>query len=147
GGGVGLDRDHVLGAHLVGGHVDPAPVDHPVAMADQLARLAPRCGEAEPDEDVVQPRLEQAQKVLTGHALLPGGLFVVGPELLLEHLVVAASLLLLSQLDPVLGLPHPAPPVLAGRVGAALDAALVGEAALALEEELLALAPALLALG
>src|SRR4051812_1324114 len=37
--------------------------------------------------------------------------------------------------------------MLAGRVGAALDAALVGEAALALEEELLALAAALLALG
>jgi hypothetical protein len=37
--------------------------------------------------------------------------------------------------------------VIAGRVGAALDAALVGEAALALEEELLALAAALLALG
>jgi hypothetical protein len=36
--------------------------------------------------------------------------------------------------------------MLAGRVGAALDAALVGEAALALEEELLALATALLAL-
>src|SRR4051794_16579650 len=37
--------------------------------------------------------------------------------------------------------------MLAGRVGTPLDAALVGEAALALEEELLALAPALLALG
>jgi hypothetical protein len=36
--------------------------------------------------------------------------------------------------------------VLAGRVGATLDAALVGEAALTLEEELLALAAALLAL-
>jgi hypothetical protein len=36
--------------------------------------------------------------------------------------------------------------VVTGRVGAALDAALVGQAALALEEELLALAPALLAL-
>jgi hypothetical protein len=36
--------------------------------------------------------------------------------------------------------------VIAGRVGATLDAALVGEAALALEEELLALATALLAL-
>jgi hypothetical protein len=37
--------------------------------------------------------------------------------------------------------------VLARRVVAPLDAALVGEAALALEKELLALAPALLALG
>jgi hypothetical protein len=36
--------------------------------------------------------------------------------------------------------------MLAGRVGAALDAALVGQAALALEEQLLALAAALLAL-
>jgi hypothetical protein len=36
--------------------------------------------------------------------------------------------------------------VVAGRVGAPLDAALVGQAALALEEELDALAPALLAL-
>jgi hypothetical protein len=37
--------------------------------------------------------------------------------------------------------------VLAGRVGTALDGALVGEALLALEEELLALAAALAALG
>jgi hypothetical protein len=36
--------------------------------------------------------------------------------------------------------------VLAGRIGAALDPALVGEAALTLEKELLALATALLAL-
>jgi hypothetical protein len=36
--------------------------------------------------------------------------------------------------------------VLAGRVRAALDAALVGQAALALEEQLLSLAAALLAL-
>jgi hypothetical protein len=37
--------------------------------------------------------------------------------------------------------------MLAGWIGATLDTALVGEAALALEEELLALAAALLALG
>jgi hypothetical protein len=37
--------------------------------------------------------------------------------------------------------------VVTGGIGAALDAALVGEAALALEEELLTLPAALLALG
>jgi hypothetical protein len=37
--------------------------------------------------------------------------------------------------------------MIAGRVGATLDTALVGEATLPLEEELLALATALLALG
>src|SRR5262245_62792339 len=115
-------------------------------MADQLPGLAPRGGEAEADEDVVEAGLEQAQQVLAGHALLAGGLFVVGAELLLEHLVVAARLLLLAQLHAVLGLPHPAAAVLAGRLGATLDAALVGEAALTLEEEPLALAAALLAL-
>jgi hypothetical protein len=69
-----------------------------------------------------------------------------GCELALQHLVVAASLLLLAQLQPVLGLAHAAATVLPGRIGAALHPALVGEAALALEEQLLALAAALLAL-
>ena len=73
-------------------------------------------------------------------------LFVVGAELFLQHLVVAAGLLLLAQLQAVLALAQAAAAVLAGRVGATLDTALVGEAALTLEEELLALAPALLAL-
>ena len=78
---------------------------------------------------------------------LAAGLVVVDAELLLEHAVVAAGLLLLAQLHAVLALLLAAAPVLAGRVGAPLDAALVGQAALALEEELLALAAALLALG
>src|SRR4029077_15148765 len=144
---AGLDRDHVLGAHLVGGDVDTAPVHQPVPVADQLPGLTPRGSEAEPHEDVVEAGLEQAQKVLAGDAVLARGLVVVGAELALKHLVVAARLLLLAQLHAVLGLTHATAAVIAGRVGAALNAALVGEAALALEEELLALAAALLALG
>ena len=135
------------GLHLVAGDVDAAAVDRPVAVADQLPGLAARGGEAEPHQDVVEAALEQAQQVLAGDALLAAGLVVVVAELLLEHLVVAARLLLLAQLVAVLGLAHAAAAVLARRVGAALDAALVGEAALALEEQLLALAAALLALG
>ena len=80
---------------------------------------------------------------------MPGlarGLLVVAAELLLEHAVVAARLLLLAQLHAVLALFQAPAAVLARRVGAALDAALVGQAALALEEQLLALAAALLAL-
>src|SRR3954452_5622511 len=146
GGRAQLDRDHVLGTYLVGGDVDAAPVDQPVSVADQLTRLAPRGGEAEAHEDVVEARLEQAQQVLAGDALLAGGLVVVGAELLLQHLVVAARLLLLAQLQPVLGLAHTTAAMLARRVGATLDPALVGEATLALEEELLPLATALLAL-
>ena len=72
---------------------------------------------------------------------------VVDAELLLQHAVVPARLLLLAELHAVLALLLAATAVLARRVRAALDAALVGEAALALEEQLLALAAALLALG
>src|SRR5260370_367702 len=84
-------------------------------------------------------------QVLAGDAVLRRRFVVVGAELFLQRLVVAARLLLLAQLDPVLGLAHAPAPVLTRRIGAALDPAFVGEAALALEEELLALSAALLA--
>src|SRR4051794_20418874 len=145
--GAGLERDHVVLPHLVGGDVDAAAVDRPVPVPDQLAGLAARGGEAEAHEHVVEAALEDAQQVLARDALLAGSLLVVVAELLLEDAVVAAGLLLLAQLDAVLGLLLAPAAVVARRVGAALDAALVGQAALTLEEELLALAAALLALG
>ena len=52
---VRLDRDDVALAHLVAGDVDATAVDRPVTVADQLAGLAARRGEAEADEHVVQP--------------------------------------------------------------------------------------------
>src|SRR4051794_37877190 len=116
-------------------------------MADQLPGLAAGCREAESNQDVVQAALEETQQVLARDALLPARPVVISRELLLEHLVVALRLLLLAKLRPILGLPHPAPAVLARWVGAPLDAALVREAARALQEQLLSLAAALLALG
>src|SRR3954454_9466096 len=116
-------------------------------MEDQLACLAPRGREAESHEHVVKACFQQAQQVLAGDARRAAGLGVVAAELLLEHAVEAARLLLLAPLKPLLGLLLAAPAVAARRIGAALDAALVGEAALALEEELLSLAAGLLALG
>jgi len=117
-----------------------------VAVTDELARLPARGGEAQAHEHIVQPALEQREQVLAGDARLAGGLFVVAVELALQHAVVASRLLLLAQLDAVLALFHAPAPVLARSVGAALDAALVGEAALALEKQLLPLAATLLAL-
>src|SRR3954453_14877671 len=145
-GGAGLQRDDVAVADLVARDVDATAVDRPVAMADELAGLPARAGEAEADEDVVEAPLEQRQQVLARDAGLRRRLLVVVPELLLEHAVVAAGLLLLAQLHAVLALLLAAAAVVAGRVRAALDAALVGEAALPLEEELLPLTTALLAL-
>src|SRR5439155_1421251 len=79
------------------------------------------------------------QQVLARYARLAAGLLVVVPKLPLEQLVVAAGALLLTQLLAVLGLPYAAAAVLARRVRPALDGALVGHAALPLEEQLHAL--------
>src|SRR4051794_34796443 len=118
-----------------------------MAVPDELARLRARRGEPEPVDDVVEPRLEHPQQLLAGDARALRGLGVVGAELLLEQAVVAARLLLLAQLEQVLALLDAAAAVLTRRVRAALDGALLGEAALALQEELHAFAPADAALG
>src|SRR4051794_28868730 len=117
-----------------------------MAVTDELTRLSARGREAKPHQDVVETGLEQAQQVLAGDSRLPAGLVVVGAELALEDAIEAASLLLLAKLEAVLRLLHAPTAVVARRVGTALDAALVGKAALALEEQFLALSTALLAL-
>src|SRR5919204_3603930 len=68
-----LHGDDVAVADLIAGNVDPAAVDRPVAVADELASLAARGGEAEPHEHVVEPPLEQREQVLARDALLAGG--------------------------------------------------------------------------
>src|SRR5581483_2041419 len=130
---------------LVARDVHPAAVDVEVAVAHELARLRAGGGEAEAVDDVVEPRLEHPQQLLAGDTGALGRLLVVRAELLLEQAVVPARLLLLAQLEQVLALLDAAAAVLARRVGAALDGALLRQAALALEEELDALPPALLA--
>jgi hypothetical protein len=67
-------------------------------------------------------------------------------ELLLEHLIVPAGLLLLAKLKEILALLDTATAVLPRRVRATLDRTLVGEAALALQEQLFSFTAALLAL-
>src|SRR4029077_9161517 len=126
----------VVGTDTVARDVHPASVDGEVAVPDELARLGPRGGEAEAIDDVVETGLEQPQQVLAGHPALPVRLLVVGAELRLEQAVVAAGLLLLAQLEQVLGLLDASAPVLSGGIAPALDGAFLGQAALALEEEL-----------
>src|SRR3954470_7253742 len=142
-----LERDHVVGLDLVARDVDAAAVDREVPVADELAGLRARGGEAEPVDDVVEARLEDPEQVFARDPADPIRLFVVGAELVLEQAVVAARLLLLAQLEQVLALLDPPAAVLARRIAAALDGALLGQAALALEEELHPLAAALLAPG
>src|SRR5207248_10970354 len=79
---------------------------------------------------------------LAGDAVLAVGLGVHVSELLLEHAIDATGLLLLTQLQQVLGLPDATPTLLARRIRPALDGALHGVALGALQEELHLLPPA-----
>src|SRR5713226_2790351 len=142
------DFDGVARPHLVGRHVDAFAVYEDAVMAHDLARLGEARAEPHAVRNGIQARLQQLQKTLARYAFTARGLCIGLAELALEQPVYAAQLLLLPQLLAEIG--HAAAaflPVLSRRIAAALDRAFVGEAFLALEEELLPLAAALAALG
>ena len=85
---------------------------------------------------------EQAQQVVPRAAAHAERLGHRLGELPLEHAVHPTHLLLLAQLHSVVGEAGPPLAVLARRVGALVDGALLAVAAIALQEELLVLAPA-----
>src|SRR3954468_14148977 len=144
--GIRRHRDHVVRLDLEARDVHAAVVDAEVAVPHELASLGARRREPEPVDDVVEASLKHAQQCFAGDAGRLRRLRVVRAELLLQQAVVAPRLLLLAQLQQVLGLLDPAAAVLARRIRTPLDRALLGQAALALEEQLHALAAALLAL-
>src|SRR5262245_44354646 len=139
------DRQPVARPQLGGRDVAAAAVDVHVAVGHELARAAAAGGEAQREDRVVQPALQQREQVLAGvarHARSP--LEVLG-ELPVGHAVEALEALLLAQLRAVLGVPRARPGVLAGREVALGQRALAGLAAAGLEEELHALPAAQLA--
>src|SRR5438132_4980924 len=145
---LGRYFDGVARPHLVGRHVDALAVYEDAVMAHDLARLGAARAEPHAVRNGIQARLQQLQKTLARHAFAARGLCIGLAELALEQPVYAAQLLLLPQLLAEIG--HTAAAflsVLSRRIAAALDRAFVGEALLALEEELLPLAAALAALG
>src|SRR5688500_15769379 len=126
-----------------GRDVDLAAVHREVPVPYQLARLGARRRQSEAVGDVVEPALEQLQERLAGDAARPLRLLEVAAELILQHPVDALDLLLLTQLHAVAGeLLLPRLAVLTRGEVALLDRALLGVAALPLEEQLHALAAA-----
>src|SRR6478609_666532 len=119
--------DDVVIGDLEGRDVDLLAVDLEVAVHDELAGLAARPGEAGAVDHVVEAALEQLQEVVAGLALATAGLLVVADELLLHHAVGEASLLLLTELQQVLGLLDAAAAVLAGGVGTLLEGSVAAD--------------------
>ena len=116
-------------------------------VADELAGLITTGGEAGAEHDVVEPQLEHPEQGLTRDAALACASAYMVAELLLEHAVDAAGLLLLPQLEQVLALADAATAVLTGRVRLALDRAVHRVALRALQEQLHPLPSAELAHG
>src|SRR3989441_3724045 len=127
---AGLDRDRLARPNLIGGAVDPLAVDQDVAMAYELSSLGARAGEAQAVDDVILAQFELAQQFLT-RCLRPTAAGIeVARQLPGGDPVEPLHLLLLSQLEEVVGIALAAAPLLPGaallprRVGAADAAAL-----------------------
>src|SRR5829696_3569810 len=131
--------DAVTGLQLMGGDVARHAVDGEVAVIDELPSLSARRREAHPVDDVVETQLQRSEQALAGHAGAGLRGVEVVPELALEDAVHAADLLLLAELQPVVADLAPTDAVLAGRRRTALERALLGIAAGALQVELRAL--------
>ena len=117
-------------------------VDGEVAVGDELAGRGAGRGEAEPIDDVVEAELQERSRF---SPVTPGRFSArdeVLAELPLQDAVDAADLLLLAQLEAVFADLPATDAVLAGRRRAALEGALGRIAAVALQEELDALAAA-----
>jgi hypothetical protein len=93
---------------------------------------------------VVQAALQHVEQVVAGDAFHRAGFFEQIAELSFEQLIITARLLFFAELQAVAhDLRFAVLAVLAGREVALLDGALFGVAALAFQEQLHALAPAL----
>src|SRR3954451_9942125 len=119
--GLVPDVDDVVLRDPVARDVDLLAVDQEVAVPHELAGLTPGLRQAGAVDHGVETRLEQAQELVAGLALATVRLLVVGAHLLLEQAVREAGLLLLLQLQQVLGLLDADPAVLTRGVRAALE--------------------------
>src|SRR5687767_2226130 len=111
-------------------------------MPDQCAGFSARARKTKAIRDIVQTAFEQHEQCLTGDPLGAVGLGEGAAKLIFQQAVNPFDLLLLAQLDAVLGELRSALPMLSRRIVASLDRALVRVTTLALEKELQIFAPA-----
>src|SRR5205823_7956591 len=96
-----FDADLLANSHLIRRDIDLLAVHENMSMPDELSGLCMRCGEAETDQNVVQPAFKLRQQVFARYAFLPDCLFEIGSKLILEYAVNTLHLLLLAQLKSV----------------------------------------------
>src|SRR5450756_2417006 len=122
----GTDLDPIAGLAVERRDVGWAAVDGEVAVGHELPRVVSRGRDAKPEDDVVEPELEDPEEVLARHAGAGLGLLEVVVELALQDTVDAADLLLLAKLEAIVADLAATDAVLAGRRRAPFEGALLG---------------------
>ena len=140
-----LHFDHIAGLNQVRRNVDLLAVDGEVTVVDQLTSLAAGVGQTQTEHNVVQTAFQDCQQVFACLAGTADGHLEVAAELALQNAIESLGLLLFTELLAILGALAAALAVLAGSECTIVHCALVGVAAVALQEELLALSAALAA--
>ena len=123
------------------------PVQGKDAVTHHLTGLAAGVGKAHAIDHVVQAALKNGEQIGAGHALGHVGGDEIAVELIFQHTVHAAHLLLFTQLKGILADLLARAAVLAGGIGTAILGTLVGEAAVAFQKQLGAFAAAQAAFG
>ena len=95
------DSDDIADRHRERWAVDLLAIDLHVTVNDELTRAPHGAGETRAADDVVQAQLEELHHHFAGVALATTSFFEVATELLLEHVVMEANLLLLILADSV----------------------------------------------
>src|SRR5205085_1610886 len=98
-----LDANDIADSHQITWHVDALTVHRHVAVTNQLAGRRAAETEAEPVNDIIEAAFQQAHEHIARVALGSLGLLEVPAELSLEHAVIMLHLLLLAQMNAVVG--------------------------------------------
>jgi hypothetical protein len=101
---TGFDNTHgISGSEEVRRDVDLPPIDQEMVVSDQLTGLIPGTGKPHSINSVIESAFKQDEKVRSSNSLLAIGNFEVVFELSLNQTVHSPDLLLLSQLQAIVG--------------------------------------------
>jgi hypothetical protein len=130
------ELDHVAGLYLDRGDIDLAAIKSEMGVPDKLSSLITGSCEAKSINHVIEPTLKQEQKVLTRNPFPALRLFEITTKLSFQQAVDATDLLLLAELDAVVGNLGAPLTMLTGRIVPPFDGTLVRIATLSLKVEL-----------
>src|SRR5437764_6537791 len=99
-----FNRNFVAGFHIVGSNVYAAPIYQHMTVRHQLPGGAPRIGQAEAIDDVIESGFEKLEERFASHTALPKRVLEDAPKLPLQKPILITELLLFTERNCVLRL-------------------------------------------